>query len=163
MTMRRAMLIGVFALLVPPLATPALAQLQPIPPQAPPCIKEFFRLRNEATKRGMAIKAAEHKVTPQTACKLFDAYSAAEVKMLKYAVSQGAWCGIPSNVVDTIKKVHAQTLKVRARICRVAAEGPRRPPGPTLSDALGSAVPDASNIKSGQGVFDTLTGSPVGK
>jgi hypothetical protein len=163
MTMRRAVLIAAFALLVPPLAVPARAQIVKIPAQAPPCVKEFLRLRNETTRRGMAIKAAEHKVTPQQACRLFDAYSAAEAKMLKYATDNSVWCGIPGNVAVNIKKAHAQTIKIRARVCRAAAAGPRRPPGPSLSDALGGAVPDSNNTKSGQGVFDTLTGSPLGK
>ena len=48
---------------------------------------------------------------------------------------------------------------------RFAAPPPRRRArrGPSLSDVLGgSAVPDANNIKTGRGTFDTLTGTPLG-
>jgi hypothetical protein len=45
----------------------------------------------------------------------------------------------------------------------MAEAPPPRPAGPSLSDALTSPVPDANNIKTGRGTFDTLTGSPIGK
>jgi hypothetical protein len=42
------------------------------------------------------------------------------------------------------------------------AAQPQRPAGPSLSDALGGPIPDSSNIKTGRGTFDTLTGTPLG-
>jgi hypothetical protein len=163
MTMRRAMVVAAFALVLPLAAGPAAAQVVSIPPQAPPCIKEFLRLRKDTETKGKAIQVVQHKATPQIACKLFNSYSAAEEKMLKYAEKNSTWCGIPGQVVASIKKGHARTLEIRTRVCRVAAEGPPRPPGPSLSDALGGAIPDANNIKTGHGTFDTLTGTPLGE
>ncbi len=80
--------------------------------------------------------------------------------MLKYAVENSVWCGIPPQIIDAIKKGHAKSTEMRTRICRVAA-APVRPPGPTLSDALSNPVPSSNNIKTGGGTFDTLTGSPL--
>jgi hypothetical protein len=163
MTSRRAVIVAAFTLGVPLIAAPVAAQVVPVPTQAPPCVQEFIRLRNDTARKGKAIQDASHKTTPQVACRLFTTYSAAEEKMLNYAEKQSTWCGIPDQVIAEIKKGHAQTLKIRTRVCRVAAEGPPRPPGPTLSDALGGVVPDANNIKTGHGTFDTLTGTPLGQ
>jgi hypothetical protein len=131
--------------------------------QGPSCEQEFTKLRNVTEKKGLAIKeASQHKVSPQEACGLFNAFTAAEEKMLKYAVDNSVWCGIPPEIVDAIKKGHAKSTEMRTRICRVAA-APVRSAAPSLSDALSGPIPDATNIKTGQGTFDTLTGSPLGK
>jgi len=165
MNLRRAAFIAAFASALPIAATlPAVAQFQPVPQrEPPPCLKEFLRLRGDAEKKAAAIKAAsERKVPPQVACKLFTTFSAAETKMLKYATANSVWCGIPAQVITGMKQAHGKTTAMRTRICRMAAAGPPRPAGPSLSDALGGTVPDASNIKTGHGTFDTLTGSPLG-
>jgi hypothetical protein len=139
------------------------AQGQASSGQASSCEQEFGKLRDATEKRGLAIRqASEHKVSPQEACGLFNAFTAAEEKMLKYAVDNGVWCGIPPQIIDTIKKGHTKSTEMRTRICRTAAT-PLRSAGPTLSDALGGSIPDANNIKTGRGTFDTLTGSPLRK
>lgn len=162
MNMRRAALIAAF--LWPAAALPAAAQSQPASAQnEPPCFKEFTALRNDAEKKAAAIKAAgERKASPKVACHLFNVFSAAEAKMVKYADENAVWCGIPKQVVDTMKKSHGRTAQMRTKICRVAA-APPRPHGPSLSDSLGVRIPDSDNIKTGRGTFDTLTGSPIGK
>ena len=165
MNLRRAVVIAAFASVLAAAAAPVAAQSQPAPQgqQPPPCVKEFFRLRGVAEKRAAAIRAAsERKAPPQEACKLFNSFSAAEAKMLKYATDNSVWCGIPAQVVSGIKQSHAKTTEMRTRICRIAAAGPPRPAGPSLSDALSGNVPDSSNIKTGHGTFDTLTGTPLG-
>jgi hypothetical protein len=62
----------------------AQAQFGPAAPQQePPCIKDFGKLREEAEKKAMAIRAAgERKATPKEACQLFNAFVAAQSKML---------------------------------------------------------------------------------
>jgi hypothetical protein len=164
MNLRRAAFIAAFVSIMPAAAAlPAVAQFQPVPQREPPCVKEFLRLRADAEKKAAAIKAAgEHKAPPQVACKLFTTFSAAESKMLKYATANSVWCGIPAQVISGMKQAHGKTTAMRTRICRIAAAGPPRPAGPSLSDALGGTVPDPSNIKTGHGTFDTLTGSPLG-
>jgi hypothetical protein len=145
----------------------ANAQFQPVQPaqpqqEPPPCVQEFFKLRDDAEKKAAAIKAAnDHKVSPREACPLFSALVAAQTKMLKYTNENGVWCGIPKNVADQIKLAVTKVSEIRTKICQVAAQPAAQ--GPSLSDALISPVPDSNNIKTGRGTFDTLTGSPIGK
>jgi hypothetical protein len=168
MRLRRA--IAIAACLLPVTAGVATAQFQappvmmpPQPQQEPPCLKDFVKLRGEAQARAKAIQdASAHKPSPQEACKLFNAFSAAEDKLIKFAVANASWCGIPANVVDSMKQQHTKTAEIRTRICRVAA-APPRPAGPSLSDALSAPVPDSNNIKTGRGTYDTLTGTTLGK
>lgn len=163
MRLRRALVIA--ALVLPAAAGPAAAQFQPPPQpqQQPPCMQEFLKLRADAEKKAAAIKlASEHKATPKEACHLFTVFAAAEVKLIKFAAESGVWCGMPDQVLAQMKQSHAQTDKLRVRICQAAA-APPPPTGPTLSDSLAAPVPDASNIKTGKGTYDTLTGAPIGR
>lgn len=163
MRLRRALVIA--ALVLPAAAGPAAAQFQPPPQpqQQPPCMQEFLKLRADAEKKAAAIKlASEHKATPKEACHLFTVFAAAEVKLIKFAAESGVWCGMPDQVLAQMKQSHAQTDKLRLRICQAAA-APPPPTGPTLSDSLAAPVPDASNIKTGKGTYDTLTGAPIGR
>ncbi|HEX3338173.1 MAG TPA: hypothetical protein VHT68_03245 [Pseudolabrys sp.] len=145
----------------------AYAQFQPVQPaqpqqEPPPCVQEFFKLRDEADKRAAAVKAAnERKVSAREACPLFGALVAAQTKMLKYTNENGVWCGIPKNVADQIKMAVTKVSEFRTKVCQAAAQPAVQ--GPSLSDALISPVPDSNNIKTGRGTFDTLTGSPIGK
>ena len=168
MSLRRAVAIApiLAAILLPAAASPAAAQFQPPPQpqqQPPPCMQEFLKLRADAEKKAAAIKlASEHKATPKEACHLFTVFAAAEVKLIKFAAESGVWCGMPDQVLAQMKQSHAQTDKLRVRICQAAA-APPPPSGPTLSDSLAAPVPDASNIKRGKGTYDTLTGAPIGR
>jgi hypothetical protein len=169
--MTPARVICIAAIVLPIAAIPASAQFQSAPmseaaPQQPPaCLKKFLDLRNDATKKAEAIQAAgksKQKPTAQEACKLFSTFVAAEDKLIKYAAANSVWCGIPDEVVHQMKDAHVKSTAARTRICRLAAAGPSRPRGPSLSDALGTNVPTADNIKSGHGTFDTLIGTPLG-
>jgi hypothetical protein len=159
MRLRRA----IFSLCMVPLcASAAYAQAQPPPQQAPPCIQEFFKLRDDAEKKAAAIKAAnERKAQPKEACQLFGALAASQAKMLKYATENGTWCGIPPQVGEQIKAATVKISEIRTKVCQAAA-APLQPQGPSLSDALTAPIPDSKNIKTGRGTFDTLTGSPLG-
>jgi hypothetical protein len=168
MSLRRALMIAAY--LIGTAVGPAAAQFQ-APPQAmqppqqePPCVAEFSRLRDDAQKKATAIRAAsERKAQPKEACGLFNSFSAAESKLIKYAAEQGTWCGIPPQIITGMKQQHAKTVQIQTQVCRAAA-APPRPQGPSLSDTLGgSAVPDVSNIRTGRGTYDTLTGTPLGK
>jgi hypothetical protein len=166
MKLRRALSIAVC--MVPFAAGHALAQFQPVPTpqQEPPCVQNFIKLRDDAQKKAAAIKVAgERKADAKEACGLFNAFSAAEVKMIKYATENGTWCGIPPEVVTNLKAGHARTSVMQTRVCKIAA-APIQSSAPSLSDALGGGiVPDANNIKSGRGggTYDTLSGTPLGK
>jgi hypothetical protein len=133
--------------------------------QEPPCIQQFVKLRNDAASKAKKIEAAskaKQKPSVQVACRLFRSFSSAEAKLIKYAVENRTGCGIPEQVIDQMKKSHSRTNQTRSRVCQAAA-APARPRGPSLSDALGNDVPNAGNIKSGHGTFDTLTGTPLGQ
>ncbi|HJS61217.1 MAG TPA: hypothetical protein VJ800_05635 [Pseudolabrys sp.] len=111
----------------------------------------------------MAIRAAgERKASPREACQLFNAFVAAQSKMLKYATDNAAWCGIPNQVTASLKEGITKASEIRTKVCQAAA-APQRPAGPSLSDALSGPVPDSNNIKTGRGTFDTLTGNPLEK
>jgi hypothetical protein len=172
MPLRRAIcMIGLAALAA---AGPALAQVQPKPAPAnpfdqppqragePPCMRDFVRLRDDAEKlAGKVMAAQKAKVPLPEACKLLTAFAASQEKLLKFAKENETWCGIPPQLIQQISTGHANVAKARTRVCQMAA-APPRPAGPSLSDALGGPIPDASNIKTGRGTFDTLTGTPLG-
>ncbi len=161
MNLRRALFIAAFALAGT--AAPAAAQFQQ-PQQGPPCYKAFAALRDKAEARGKAVmEAQKHKVPLSEACKLLTSFAAAQEKMLKYAKANATWCGIPADLVKNIGLIHANISKARGRVCKLAAAPPPAAAGPTLSDALGAPAPDASNIHTGRGTFDTLTGTPLGR
>ena len=138
---------------------------QPQQPAEPPCFKDFVKLRDEAQKRAHAIQTASErqpKPTAREACALFNSFSAAEAKMIKFATDHQASCGIPAPIVAQMKEQHVKTNGIRTNVCRAAA-APPRPAGPSLSDALSAPLPDSNNIRTGRGTFDTLTGTPLGK
>ena len=130
--------------------------------QVPPCVAEFGKLRDDAGKKAQAIqRAGQQKVPPKEACHLFNLFTAAEEKMLKYVVKNKTSCGVPDEVIKQIRTDHNRSNEIRTKVCKIA-EAPPRPAGPSLSDTLTSPVPDSRNIRSG-GTFDTLTGNPLGK
>lgn len=131
------------------------------------CMKAFAPLREEAEKRGKAIKAAgERHATPDEACKLIGIYGQAEVKMIKYIESHAAKCGIPPQVADQLKKGHKGTEGLQTKVCAAAQQAQRGPAGPSLSEVLGSsaALPEATTAKkSGGSTFDTLNGNVLAR
>ncbi|MFA6266787.1 MAG: hypothetical protein WC670_13870 [Pseudolabrys sp.] len=142
---------------------PSIGLRQQQPQQEPPCFKDFMVLRTDADKKGKAIQAAgKKKVPPAVACRLFNEFSASEGKMVKFVSTNFEKCQIPKEVVENMTKNHAKTNEIRTRVCEVAA-APPKPRGPSLSDALNAPVPDSSNVKTGRGTFDTLSGSALGK
>jgi hypothetical protein len=139
------------------------------PTQAGPpdeCMKEFLPLRQEAEKRGGLLKAAgEHHASPDEACKLINNFLQAEIKMVKYVETNSAKCGIPPQIADTLKKGHANSEAMKAKICGAAAQMKNQgPAGPSLSEVLGSAtaLPEATPTKRSSGTtFDTLSGNAL--
>ncbi len=143
-------------------------QQQAGPPGGDDCMKGFLPLRQEAEKRGAAIKAAsERRAPPEEACKLISAFSQSEVKMLSYIKANAKRCGIPDNVSSQMQAGHKNTEGMRQKVCSVAQQqrnggGGGSMAAPRLSDVLGSSasLPDASAArKSGGTTFDTLNGN----
>jgi hypothetical protein len=146
-----------------PQQQPAVSPWAAQPQQVPPCVQEFGKLRDEAQRKAKAIQVSmPRRPTAKEACTLFTAFSAAEMKMIKFATDNAVSCHIPPEVLVTLKENHARTADIRTKACQAAA-APPRPAGPTLSDALNAPIVDSSDIKTGRGTFDTLSGSPLGK
>ncbi|MDB5500249.1 MAG: hypothetical protein JWR89_151 [Tardiphaga sp.] len=139
------------------------------PPGGEDCMKGFLPLRQEAEKRGIAIKnASERHAPPEEACKLITAFSQSEVKMIKYIEANAQKCGIPSSVGDQMKNGHKNTEGMRGKVCNVASQQQQRgaAAAPRLSDVLGSsaALPEATAAKkSGGSTFDTLNGNVLAR
>lgn len=134
------------------------------PPGGEDCMKGFMPLRQEAEKRGAAIKvASDRRASPDEACKLISSFSQSELKMIKYIETNAQKCGIPPDVAQQLKAGHKNTDTMRQKVCNVAQQQQQRGPvAPSLSDVLGSsaALPEATTAKrSGGTTFDTLNGN----
>jgi len=130
------------------------------------CMKDFMPLRQEAEKRGQALKAASDKrLGADVACKLMGSFIQAEVKMIKYVETNSARCGIPPQISEQLRKGHKGSEAMQEKICNAATQAKSQAPaGPSLSDVLGSAtaLPEATVAKkSGGSTFDTLSGNAL--
>ena len=85
------------------------------------------QLRDDTEKKAMAIQvASQRKPPPKEACGLFNAFSAAELKMLKYATDNAASCRIPPQIIAIIKRRTSRPTEMRTKVCprrRAAAAG----------------------------------------
>ena len=141
----------------------------PAPPSQPggatadACMKGFIPLREDAEKKGKAIKvASDRHAPPDEACKIISNYSAAEVKMIKYVETNATKCGIPGSVAEQLKTGHKNTEGLEKKVCGIAEQVKTRgPAGPSLSDVLGTATsaPEATASRKGGSTFDTLNGN----
>src|SRR5262249_26364581 len=129
----------------------------PRPQQGPPpeCQK-LLALRDETGKHGPALSAArkrKEKPPPEQGRQLCRAFLGSEMKMIKGLEENSQTCGVPPDVIKQVKAAHEQASKVGKQVCDVAAQGPARPAGPSLSDAIGSTptMPDAEAKKRGPG------------
>jgi hypothetical protein len=131
------------------------------PPGAEECQSGFMPLRADAEAKAKAIQAAgKRKAPPAEACKLIGNFAQAETKMIKFVETNAKKCGIPAEVAGQMKKGHAGTTQLQAKVCAAAEAGPAGPAGPSLSEALGSAsLPEAKPSKKGGSTFDTLNGN----
>jgi hypothetical protein len=139
------------------------------PPGGEECMKGFMVLRQEAEKRGAAIKAAgERHAPPDEACKLIGSFAQSEIKMVKYVETNSQKCGIPPQIADQLRNGHKNTAAMQQKVCAVAQQQQQRgPAGPSLSEVLGSsnALPEAnaSAKRSGGSTFDTLNGNVLSR
>ena len=140
--------------------------------QGAPCQTEIMPLRADVEKNGLSVKAAiERKAERPEVCNQVKRFATAEAKFVKYIEDNQSWCGIPPEIVMQVKTQHGNTLNLRQKACAAAPAGaagrPAVPPGPGLSDALGTSGAIGSsttgNTKSGRGTFDTLTGSALAR
>ena len=155
------------ALLAPVALVAALTAAQA---QGAPCQTEIVPLRQEVEKNGLSVKAAiDRKAERSDVCNQVKRFATSEAKFVKYIEDNQSWCGIPPEIVGQVKAQHGNTLNLRQRACAApppgAAGRPAVPPGPGLSDALGTsgAVGSSTTAKPGRGTFDTLTGTALAR
>jgi hypothetical protein len=130
---------------------------------APPCVTEFSKMREDVQKKGVAAKQASEKhVSREELCKLITAYSSAEGQWLKFTEKGVSACGIPAEIVTQLKQVHGRTEMAREKICAAGPAGAAMA-GPSLSEALGTSRPTLENKHTGANTFDTLTGNAIQK
>lgn len=129
------------------------------PSEAQKVCLTFPSIREDVEKGAAGIRSAsERKAAREEVCPLFKSFAAKEAKMVKFLETNQKLCGVPPNVVTQVKQNHAKTIQIRNNVC---SAGPA-PSGPTLSDALGGPViADDTNVRTGRGTFDTLTGNAL--
>lgn len=122
-------------------------------------------LREAVQKDGMAVKAAiDKKADRAEVCTRLKKFTASEAKFVKYMDSNAGWCGIPQDALKQVKEGHKRSSALRDKACASGGvAGP--PPGPGLSDALGTsrAPTIADPSKPSRGTFDTLSGSALAR
>jgi hypothetical protein len=134
--------------------------------QGIPCMNEIAPLRQAVEKAGQAIKAAADKKAERSEiCNRIKTFVAHEAKFIKYIETNASWCGIPPDAVAQLKKGHAHSTKMRTQACAAGPVGgrPGPPPGPGLSEALGTSRMPTNNQKSDRGTYNTLTGNPISR
>jgi hypothetical protein len=141
--------------------SPARAQQQQMA-----CANDIVPLRTAVEKAGLSVKASiEGKADRSVICEKIKSFAANEAKFVKYLETNASWCGIPGEALQQVKDTHTRTLKMRGQACAAgpgpaARQGP--PPGPGLSDALGTIrAPAAADNKNDRGTYNTLTGNPL--
>ena len=133
-------LVPIAAIAVLGLTVSAAAQMigpgMPMPGQAPPqqqlppCFAEFKPLRDEAEKRGLALKTAvQKKVSREEVCTLIKSYSAAEAKVVKFIQANSVACGIPAEAATSMQANHIRTQQSEKQVC---SGGGLRVPGHLL-------------------------------
>ncbi len=141
----------------------AWAQTAAPPAEVPPCVAQYIPLRQDMEKRFIAAKTAIDRKAPATElCTLLTRFTEAESKVIKYAEEQGIWCEFPPQLLQGMKASQVKSQEYRKQACTAASQ-PRKPAAPSLSDALGAPVPDASTTRTGRGTFDSLGGNPLAR
>jgi hypothetical protein len=124
----------------------------------------FPALREDVEKGAAGIKAASaRKASREEVCPMFKSFALKEAKMVTFLETNQKLCGVPPNVITSMKTNHAATIRIRNVVCSPAPAGPGAVP--TLSDALGGPIiaDDQSAKLPGRGTFDTLTGNALQK
>jgi hypothetical protein len=135
--------------------------------QQMPCGNEIGPLRAAVEKDGAAIKAAiDKKAGREEVCNRLKRFAATEAKFVKYVETNASWCGVPPQAVQQLKQSHTHTLKMRGQACAAGPAGGQAgpPPGPGLSEALGtSRTPTTNNNAGDRGTYNSLTGNVLAR
>ena len=89
-------------------------------------VSKLLADRDETQKHGQALQVAgKKKAPPDEVCKLFNAFLAAEGKMIKGLEENSALCGVPADVIKRVKAGHSKASQVGKQVCEVAGERTR--------------------------------------
>ena len=124
----------------------------------------FPALLEDVEKSAVVIKAASaRKASREEVCPIFKVFAVKEAKMVTFLETNQKLCGVPPNIITSMKTNHAATIRIRNAVCSAAPAGASA--APTLSDALGGPIiaDDQSAKLPGRGTFDTLTGNALQK
>lgn len=133
------------------------------------CQKNVMSLRADVEKNGEVLKtAAKKKRPPDEICPMFRNFVASQSKFYDYLAKNKSNCGVPDNVLKSLKSNISGMSKTRDKVCEVAANGgippgaaPAAPQG-MLSQGLGlpTGLPSVTSDRPG-GVYDTLGGNAL--
>src|SRR5262245_42233146 len=88
---------------------------------SPAACQELARHRDEVAKHGQAIQAAsKRKAGADQLCKLLNAFTAAESKMLKAMEERRAACGVSAQVIEQVRAGHGRATQMTRQVCEVA-------------------------------------------
>src|SRR5712692_8918143 len=132
---------------------------RPQTPQTPSVCESFVPIRQEAESGTAAIKAATDRKAPREEfCQLFTKLSGSTARITKFLEQHQAQCNVPAEALQRAKADHGKILTYRKQACSTASA----PAGPRLSDVLGAPLlPDSTQSKPNDGIFNTMTGNPL--
>ena len=111
---------GVFQVAMRRNSAVALLDLDPMhgADQTPSCRLEFARLREDLQTKGRAAKAAgQRHVSRQQMCWYIMTYADSMAQWVRFAETGVQTCGIPIQIVNQLKQVHASTEQTKGNIC----------------------------------------------
>jgi hypothetical protein len=127
-------------------------------PQPPNICESFTPIRLETESNMAAVRVAtERKAPREEFCQLFTKLSGSMAKMSKFLEQHQTPCNVPPDAIQKAKAEYNKVLGYRKQACNTTA-----PSGPRLSDVLGAPLlPESSTAKPNDGIFNTMTGSPL--
>jgi hypothetical protein len=129
------------------------------------CGQEFVRLKGEVEKKGLVAKAVnEKKGTREDMCGAISGIHTAQTAWVKWAQDNSKKCGIPPDIIKTLKLGQTNLAKVRSNVCSGGPATAAAPATPSLSEALGTARIPPNSVateKKRGGVLDTMTGTAI--
>jgi hypothetical protein len=101
---------------------PAAAQQEP----SPGC-QLLVATRDEVQKHAQALQfAGQKKAASDEVCRLFKAYLAAELTLIRGLEDLRATCGVPAGVIVQVKASHRKAAQMSQQVCYVATRAIRR-------------------------------------
>lgn len=110
------------------LPLPAVAQSGPLPGWAAvPACQQLLADRDEAQRHAAALRdAGQRKAQPGEVCILFQAFLAAEAKMIAGLKDNTTTCGVPPELLKNVSSAHSKAGEMADRVCEAMGGPPSR-------------------------------------